>query len=194
MEDQDFRMERQAYLNARNERLFIFAFLATLTAVPVTTILTYEKLAAKKASQLKEQSPTETSDKKMLKAAYEGNTENFDQALKDGANFNAVNREGQNVLMVSLSNKLGNSDFDVAFHILNNPELAQKIDYKQVDDNGCTVMDLINNKIASKSTERLQAIKKMTYKNLRQQKEEEAVGKIRSSTSYAFFEQYTINK
>ncbi len=183
MESGDAQLSMMCAKERRIDRM------VTLTAVGIGCALGYggwkalDAIHVNRVSKLKEQSATSTQDRQMMKAACEGNVDKFDKALKDGANFNALNHEGRNALMISIAE---GGDCEVAYHILSNSELAKKIDYKQVDDKGSTVLDIIDHKLTINSSERLQTLKRMVSENLEQQKQEESAGKARSNTCYDF--------
>lgn len=163
-----------------------------LVTVPVGIGVTIvkEHNRAKKVSEVTEQTADLTTSSKMLKAAYTGNLEDFKQALKDGGNIAAVNKDGQDALMVAV---LGGRE-EIANYILDTPELANKIDYKRCDNNGMSLQDFIEKRlksnISSKShSARVNSLKwldvnKKVNKNLVKQSLEEAQGQARSDTNY----------
>lgn len=119
-------------------------------------------------------------DSKMMKAAYKNKLEVFKQSLDNGASIETVNKLGQDALMVALS---GDS-YDVAKHILETPELANKIDYKRYDQNSVCLGDIIEAKLLENPTPELVSIKRQVDKNREEQIKEEARGKSRSNTCW----------
>ena len=155
----------------------------------------HHKIEAKKAAQITEQTDNDTASSKMMKSAYQGDLEGFKQALKDGADIKAVNRDGQDVLIVALSG----ASYEIASYILDTPELANQIDYKRCDNNGVKAQDIVAKTIESKCSSRHLASSRQTavkmldvYKKIIagtvKQTLEEAQGKARSDTNYDLFE------
>lgn len=159
---------------------------STIVAAPIIaggiggTIAYYNKVEAKEAAQLKEQTDNDTANSKMLKAAYKGNLKDFKQALEEGASVTTLNRAGRDALMLAVS--MGN--YEVASYILSQSELANQIDYKRCDDEGICLQDIIESKSADKPSPKLRAIKRIVNDNLQVQIREEAQGKARSDTNF----------
>ena len=178
------------------EDVFALGTVGTLAvarlAVPVGVGVSVvkENGRAKKVSELTEQTYDLTASSKMLEAAYKGKLKDFKKALEDGGNITAINKNGQDALMIAV---MGGSD-EIANYILDTPELASQIDYKRCDHEGMTLQDFIEKRlksnISSKShSARMNSLKwldvnKKVSKNLMKQTLEEAQGKARSDTNY----------
>jgi len=127
----------------------------------------------------------------LLAAAFNDDVENFELAIKNGANLKeAVNQYGRNALMISIQE---GRPYDVAMYILNSPELRKQIDYKQRDSEGKDLFDYIQEKIDYHSFKRsyylptLQKAQKIAKEQLNEQNKEEANGKARSNIKYDAF-------
>lgn len=79
---------------------------------------------------------------------------------------------------------LSGDSYDVAKHILETPELANKIDYKRYDQNSVCLSDIIEAKLLENPTPELVSIKRQFDKNREEQIKEEARGKSRSNTCW----------
>ena len=130
------------------------AIAAVAVGVPlgglVAAQLAQQKVYTKKVSKV--QGQTDIVNQRMLEAAYLNDVEAFKQALKDGANFNTLNRDGQDVLMIAIRGKCG----DVVDYLLDTPELSNQIDFKRRDFNGKSAQDILNQRlIRTEKPERL---------------------------------------
>ena len=149
----------------------------------VAAQLAQQKVYTKKVSKV--QGQTDIVNQRMLEAAYLNDVEDFKQALKDGANFNTLNRDGQDVLMIAIRGKCG----DVVDYLLDTPELSNQIDFKRRDFNGESAQDILNQRlIRTEKPERLAELNAKITKNIVKQTLEEAQGKVRSDTNYDLFE------
>ena len=163
------------------------AIAAVAVGVPlgglVAAQLAQQKVYTKKVSKV--QGQTDIVNQRMLEAAYLNDVEAFKQALKDGANFNTLNRDGQDVLMIAIRGKCG----DVVDYLLDTPELSNQIDFKRRDFNGKSAQDILNQRlIRTEKPERLAELNAKITKNIVKQTLEEAQGKVRSDTNYDLFE------
>ena len=189
MESEDYQLElmcsRARMSERRIRRLITLGTAVAGIALGYGEWKALDAIHANRVSKLKEQSATSKQDRQMMKAICYGDVNAFDQALKEGADFNALNHEGRNALMVSVAE---GGDCEIAYHILSTPELAKKVDYKQVDDKGATILDIVDSKIAGSKhpSARLLTIKRLLSENLEKQNQEEAAGKARSGTFYEF--------
>lgn len=127
----------------------------------------------------------------LLEAAFDDNIDNFDKAIKNGANLKeAVNQYGRNALMISI---FEGRSYDVAMHILKSPDLRKQIDYKQKDAEGKDLLAYIQDAIDNTSFKRsyclptLQEAQKIVGEQLNEQNKEEANGKARSNIKYDAF-------
>ena len=82
-------------------------------------------------------------DKELMKAAWKNKLEVFKTSLENGADITTLNKLGQNALMAAVDGQA----YDVAKYILETPEIASKIDYKQCDRNGYNISDYIETKL-----------------------------------------------
>lgn len=123
----------------------------------------------------------------LFTAAFENDVDGFKQALKKGANITFSNRHNQNALMIALSRE----SYDVCDYILATPELRDKIDYRQSDDEGVTATGIIDIKLReTKEIDNVMKLKKTKESiddQLMKQLAGETKGQARSDTNYDAF-------
>ena len=123
----------------------------------------------------------------LFTAAFENDVDGFKQALKKGANITISNRHNQNALMIALSRE----SYDVCDYILATPELRDKIDYRQSDDEGVTATGIIDAKLRTEKDigkmNKLRKTKEFIDDQLMKQIAKEKEGHARSDTKYDAF-------
>lgn len=133
-----------------------------------------------------------TQNTKMFESAYNNDVEEFKYSLQNGAQITTPNQHNQNSLMVALSHE----SYDVVAHILATPKLRNNIDYKQIDDEGNSISDIMRTRIEresfhngnkSKIVLKLKSLEKIINTQLQKQNQEEAKGRARSNTKYDAF-------
>lgn len=148
----------------------------------------------------------------LFKAAKKDDLEKFKGAVAQKANLKALNAKGDNCLILALRCMGPHAeDNAVVREMLSNPEICKQIDFKVVNKDGLTAIDIIKAQIKYRETdhtneghERFVKGKPATnfqkfvlskiQENLERQNQEEAKGQARSKTKYDAFSVAMQNK
>lgn len=188
------------------------AFLIFGGAIVIAGACCYHR-DVKEASALKVETPQKDENSALLEATYDSDIEDFDKALAKGAKIeDAINKDNQDILMLALSH----GRYKMVNYIISNPELSRKIDYNRRDINGHTAKQILElnieatQKMVDEREKRIdegdpfarfnrkidgdynlgnmKKLLKLIEKEEKIQQQEAKAGKLRSKTSYAFYE------
>ena len=135
----------------------------------------------------------------LFKAVQKGDLNRFKEAVKLNANINSLNVRGDNCLMAALRKMAWDGQkSDIVEYILTNSEIYNQLDFKTINKDGKTALDIINEGIEKRRHHKKKQYRRSASdfekfvvskikENMDCQNKEEVKGKTRSNTKYDAF-------
>ena len=124
-----------------------------LTFIGSTGTLIYDVVTFSHQKKTPQEAYNTPANDLMFKAIGRNNLEEFKQALKNGADLQALNLNNDNCLIAALRQMIGRRESEIVNYILNTPEIRKQINFETINNKGETALDMMKTVIQHQTRE-----------------------------------------